>query len=628
MKAKTSLVLSALMATASAKDITFPDDAGLIDITKPPYEMKGDGTTDNTQALRKAFQDYRGTNRTLYFPNGTYLFSDRINISGDAESLPHSADRFLHIQGQSQAGVILKLKDKSPGYDNPECPKSFISLYEGVSTGDVMHSYVRDVTIEIGEGNPGAAALRYLTNNTGAMYDVTIRSSDSAFAGAIGLDLRQSQNGPGLLKRITVEGFDYGIRTGSSFSLVFEHITVRNQRKAGFYNNGARITIRNLVSSNKVPALINDSWGHLTLVEADLTGGASEAAIITGTPLFFARDVKAQGYQHTIKASDSTFVNGDINEWYEGKGRSLFRAEIRTLRLPIQETPVVPWESDMSKWVKIQPGKDKVQEAVDQAAQRGATTIYFAKLGPGKGEGRYRITKPVRVYGSVNRIMGLENIVDVADPDSAFKSGTAVFTFENLKSNILVIERFLLLGGWKCPEHVCMFENKSKSAIILGNMGVSGITKKANPGGTWFIEDIAPSRESTLEIGKGETVWARQYNPETYLADMIHVDGGKLWLLGLKTEGRTTHIVAKNGAKVELLGGVSYQSWAKQSLDPPMFIIDGKSDVSLTYGFYHHDVPFTTIVQETLDGKTKSLLREEMNPFHLPLYRSGVGKKK
>jgi hypothetical protein len=94
-----------------------------------------------------------------------------------------------------------------------------------------------------------------------------------------------------------------------------------------------------------------------------------------------------------------------------------------------------------------------------------------------------------------------------------------------------------------------------------------------------------------------------------------------LWILGLKTEGRARHIVARNGAKVELLGGVSYQSWDKQPIDPPMFtVID--SDASFTFGFYHWDMPFTTIVEETRGGATKKLLRTELMNYHLPLYRA------
>jgi len=314
-------------------------------------------------------------------------------------------------------------------------------------------------------------------------------------------------------------------------------------------------------------------------------------------------------------------------EMNASKGQSLFGAKPRSLRLPIKETPEIPYQSDLSKWVMVEPGTDKVQAAIDTAAQRGATVVCFPKLGPGKGEGKYLITKPVRVYGSVNRIIGMENMVDIADPDGLFRTGAAVFTFENLKSDAICIERFLILGGWKCPIDIYMFENKSKKTIVVRNMSVAGLTKKADPSGTWFIEDVSPGRESTLEIGRNETVWARQYNPETYLADMIHVDGGVLWMLGFKTEGRTTHIAAGSGARVEVLGGVSYQSWAKQELDPPMFIVDSTSQASFTFGLYHTDLAFTTIVEETRGGVSARLLGKDLSPYHLPLYRSGAGKK-
>ncbi len=263
-----------------------------------------------------------------------------------------------------------------------------------------------------------------------------------------------------------------------------------------------------------------------------------------------------------------------------------------------------------------------MQKAVDEAAGKGATTIYFPKILEGKGEGRYRITKPVRVHGSVNRIIGLENLVDVADPDGAFKSGAAVFTFEDLTGDAVVVERFFSLGGWNCPSHVLLFENKTDRLVILMNMGKRGLLKKPQPGQTWFLEDVV----SHLRVGRGESVWARQLNPESPQRNMVEVDGGQLWVLGMKTEGRATHIVAKGGAKVELLGGVSYQSWKNQPLDPPMFIIKDGSEASFTFGFYHWNLPFTTIVEETVGGETKRLLRKDLANYHLPVYRAGSGR--
>ena len=104
---------------------------------------------------------------------------------------------------------------------------------------------------------------------------------------------------------------------------------------------------------------------------------------------------------------------------------------------------------------------------------------------------------------------------------------------------------------------------------------------------------------------------------------MVEADGGQLWILGMKTEGRATHIVASGGAHVELLGGVSYQSWKRQPLDPPMFVVSGGAEASFTFGFYHWNKPFTNIVEETADGQTKRLPRKELTNYHLPVYRSG-----
>jgi hypothetical protein len=616
------LTVVACAATAGAENIVFPEDSGIVDVTKPPYNLKGDGRTDNTPALREAFLKLRGTNSTLYFPNGTYLFSDRVNISGDEPSKAHSKDRFLNLQGQSQARTILRLKDKAPGYDNPDKPKTFISLYEGDKTGDAMHTYVRNLTFDVGKGNPGAAGLRFLANNTGAIYDVTIRSSDPTGAGALGLDLRQPQQGPSFQKNITIEGFDYGIQTGNSFSLVFEHITLRNQRKAGILNAVARSTIRGLKSDNKVPALVTERHGQMTLIEATLTGGsAGSPAIISGTSSMFLRDISVSGYGATVKTSNGKTVTGDIDEWHEGQAYALFDAPKKTLRLPIEETPEVPWETDLSKWVKVEPNQpDSIQKAIDDAARRGATTVYFPRTG---GKNAFVVDKPIRVHGSVNRIIGMEVMIRISDK---LAPGEAAFVFEDLDGPI-VFERFfniLVLDGWKGLWDRYLFEHKSDHPVIIRNIAHGAcMHKKPAPGRTWFIEDIAGARMALF--GKDEKVWMRQYNPESPELDMCRVDGGQAWILGLKTEGRSRHIVATNGARVELLGGVSYQSWNKQPLDPPCFTVTD-SEASLTVAFYEYNLPFTTAVEQTRNGDTLSLSRKQVKGSFMPLYRATSGE--
>lgn len=613
-----ALCCAAGSLAAAEENIVFPADAGHIDLTQPPYGLKGDGATDNTEALRRAFLENRGKSRTLYFPNGTYLFSDRINISGDEPSKPHSADRFLNLQGQSTRGVVLRLKDQAPGFADPDKPKTFISLYEGASTGDVMHSYVCNLTIEVGAGNPGAAALRFISNNRGAIKEVAIRSEDPEKRGAIGLDLRQSQQGPALVRNVSVDGFDRGIEVGNTFFMVFEHIILCDQRKVGLSSCG-RSTLRGLKSRNRVPVFISGKHDQLTLIDADLTGGDPGEAALVSSGNIYLRDVRVEGYGDTVRNREGkSLLRGDAAEWFPGPGRSLFGADPRSLRLPILEPPPIPWEQDLGRWVKVEPGEDRLQEAIDLAAKEGRTTVYFPKLGKDQD---YIITRPVRVHGSVSRLYGMDTSLCI---DERLPAGATVLTFEDLRGPV-VVERFFnfrVNKGWRGLHDRFLVESRSEHPVILRHTSKPACTlKQANPGRSWFIDDVA----TYAVIGKGETLYCRQLNPESPRAPMVVVDGGTFWCLGLKTEGRATHIEARNGAKVELIGGVSYQSWKNQPVDPPMFLVSD-SEASFTIGQYvGPGAPaFSTMVEETRGAETRTLPFKALAPaWHLHLYRSG-----
>ena len=57
----------ALAAPALFAD-AYPVSESVVDVTKPPYSAKGDGATDDTEALQQAINENTGRHKVLYFP--------------------------------------------------------------------------------------------------------------------------------------------------------------------------------------------------------------------------------------------------------------------------------------------------------------------------------------------------------------------------------------------------------------------------------------------------------------------------------------------------------------------------------------------------------------------------------
>ena len=58
-----------------------PLGKGFLDVTKPPYNAKVDGVTDDTGAIQKAMDDGFEFNFVVFLPQRTYLVSRRSSVS-------------------------------------------------------------------------------------------------------------------------------------------------------------------------------------------------------------------------------------------------------------------------------------------------------------------------------------------------------------------------------------------------------------------------------------------------------------------------------------------------------------------------------------------------------------------
>lgn len=327
----------------------FPVESRVVNVRN--FGAKGDGVTDDTAAIQAAIANPSGTS-LIYFPNGTYVVSKTL-----LWPTPSYVARIL--QGQSQDGTIIKLKDKVAGFGDPKNPKAVVSTFEGDSTGSAFRHSIYDLTVDVGSSNPGAYGIRFTSNNQGGIRNVTIRSSNGQ--GRAGLALDKAWPGPSMIKNVRIVGFDYGIfAVGPEYSLTFEHITLENQKVAGINNVWNLLSIRGLTSRNTVPVIKsegvnpNDGRSFTVVIDGNFTGGSdSNAAIEVNAGSVFARNITTSGYKAVIKKGGTVVPGTSVAEYVSGKSYSLFSSPQKSLNLPVVEVPTVPWD-DVSSWANVE----------------------------------------------------------------------------------------------------------------------------------------------------------------------------------------------------------------------------------------------------------------------------------
>jgi hypothetical protein len=95
---------------------------------------------------------------------------------------------------------------------------------------DAYDNFIEHLTIDVGNGNPGAIGIDYLANNLGAVRDVTVRAPGDS--GAVGIAMLRKWPGPALLQQVNVQGFDTGIAVGNTeYGVTLDHIRLSGQRR-------------------------------------------------------------------------------------------------------------------------------------------------------------------------------------------------------------------------------------------------------------------------------------------------------------------------------------------------------------------------------------------------------------
>lgn len=611
-----------------AMAIVFPNDPRAVIDVKRECGAKGDGVADDTAALQSAIERIWELphSRTIYLPKGTYRITQPLVFKRPGDGKEGSMVG-PWIWGEDRDATIIRLVDNAEGFGDPEKPREAI---RGVArpdgsrmNADFFDRTLVNFTIDTGN-NPGAVGIKYYSNNTGLMRDVVVRGN-----GAVGIDLGfNDQNGPCLIQDVEIDGFAIGFRTAHGLnSQTISRVTVRNAKQVGLLHRAQVLAVEGLHIVGSPLAI--DSSGVLTLVDCRLEApaGADGPAIKLEKGHLYAARLSTKGYSSAIASTTpgGNAAGPEVAE-YASHSPEQVGTTGRTgpLLKPVRE-PEVPYPSKAEDWVCANDfgakpndsGDDSpgFQRAIDEAAKRGASTVYL--LGGKGGDPNWYIMKSdVRVHGSVSRIMGFGFIRILGGPsdDPKYPENLAKFVVDDDPQGAKTVVFQHLQVFAPVPSFGIEAKSPSRTVVCISTGG----TPIARPKTTVFMTNCV----GHLYQERGSTVWARQYNTERGPAKVgvnTRNDGGQLWVLGMKTEATSTKLATLNGGRSEILGVHNYNTSGVKD-DTPFFraedaslSVAGYREICFGGAWWKTTVLSTTKGQESRQGskpwQTWSLLR-------------------
>lgn len=616
-----------LELTAEPTPATAAHLAGVTINVVTAYGADPTGATDSTTALQTAISENIGRSagvRTLYFPNGTYLVSDTLQWF----NLADQNDTYLTLQGESRDGVVIRLTDQNPAFQNPtpdpSARKAVLHVRSdhnpawyanpsnpyGEALGEghlAFHNNLINLTIDTGTGNPGAVGLDYHVSNQGVLRDVVIRSGDGQ--GLIGLALDRKNTGPGLVTGVRIQGFTTGIWARSQYVLTLEHIHLEGQSLVGLLNEGHTLAVRGLRSLNSSPALVSTSAeGLIVLLDAELRGGdPADYALELNAGRLLARNVLTSGYAGALVHQGTAFATPYLADFSSAPAAPLHPGAV-ALRLPVEETPRPP-ALPLADYALVTdhgatPGDGLDDTAALQAAfDAGRPGVLFAP-------GSYTLTAPLTVPAHVRHIdFNWANLQATAGTGFPARGPTPAALQVNASApHPLILEKFTLRGtGFDL--FAAGVAHTSSRPLVVQHALFPAFRNGPDAGPLFLTDTTSHENGESFSFDYPQRVWLRQFNPEPYYHAKAVNNGGDLWIFGMKTERASTALRTLGGGRTELLGAVFYQNHEPPAHLPLIEAIDADHTLTFNTTTDFQGVPFNVALRETRAADTADLLR-------------------
>ena len=192
---------------------------GYIDVTATPFDADSSGKKDCTKALQAALDFARNNQMVSFFPPGTYLVSDTINLAQgfvrNEQGAVIEAGGYPYVLHGSRIGAsrpVIVLAPSSSGFDNPGNPRPVVYFWkranknpEKQSTASEYRQMLVNIDVRIGKGNPGAIGIHAAGAEGCGVQDCTVYAGD----GHCGI--RGAAGGGGSHAGVTVIGGTIGM---------------------------------------------------------------------------------------------------------------------------------------------------------------------------------------------------------------------------------------------------------------------------------------------------------------------------------------------------------------------------------------------------------------------------------
>ncbi len=620
-------------AAGGAPAWVFPADPRAVIDVRRDCGARGDGLADDTDALQTAFERAATADdhtRVVFLPAGTYRVTRTLVFRRAGLTGVEGAMVGPWVRGAGREATVIRRAGDAAGFDDPEKPRELLrclSRPDGAQmNADFFDRTVVGLTLDTG-AHRGAVGVKFYSNNTGLLQDVLIRGR-----GVCGLDLGfNDQNGPLLVQDVEIDGFATGVKAGDIInSQTLSRLTVRNA-DVGLDHEGQVLAVEGLRTIGVALPVRVRPLAVLALADAELLRDGAPAGPAIALPgenaHVYVQRLTTRGYAPAISAVAGLGgdVAGPVVAEHATAAPLLLGTGIPAAGLGLRPPPepAVPYPQRAEEWVCVndfgavagdeEDDAPAFQAAVDEAARRGASHVYV--LGGKSGDPNwYHLRRDVVVTGSVCRLMGFGHvrILGGAIDDPRYPENLAKFVVaaDSRAPRLVMFEHLQVFSPW--PSFGIEARDPAR-VVVCRSTGGTPIVRR---GATVFLSNCV----GHLYQEPGSTVWARQWNTEGGPGTVgvnTRNDGGRLWILGMKTEAKSTKVATLNGGRTEILGVLNYNCTGVGD-DTPFFLV---RDAVLSVAAYR-EVCFVgawwpvTVRAET-GGRTETLPRQEWRTWTL-----------